>query len=806
MKRRQTWSHRHIAGGLLPAVTIAPKAAVPLAPSPRSQDLQTDTPRSAISAAILMSSLTGQAHSLPSSSHVRIRSHSLSSMGEGMEMDVHALCRTGSLSSVVSRISKNEDGCNVTWAEHEEVEIITFAEDQHKAPNDATLYSESDEETGEEEETKGLHKRRVKRCHELGIPLGVAHEGQKERTIHKGMPHDDRDQSLESESSDLTDVSPCEASSLAISPPPNSNRPPAGELRASNALQQFTTISSIHHPSPMATLKSQLIEPEEPMTQSRKDLQGMKYKVASSPDHRELPDHQSSLPARKPDSLKRKERRSRTTSLVDSRTHLQAQESEVEDGKWPLADGQQLKQEWANQDLLEENRTLKLMVHRLSLELGHYRAQHGLNEAQNFHQEMFTSDETFPQWLADTRRLCPLVAAYEEGMLEKDEIVHNYGEQLSALRSKLQDLEKENQALHTQIIKLETAGGESKLIREQSLLVLDENELLVQRNDFQKNQLYELQTAHVKEVSHLREQLSHLEEDKRWLTMRLIETQSTPMPSKDEQRACGTATNHTNDMLVVLCAELQRSLSVEREKHEREVLEMRSQLHTWEGEQLNGNKTAVKVSGCSSSSRLVEKELEFAEESNRRLRRRLAQARRDAEEARGEATLASQHLGILVAVSERTMMEKEYFLAMARALEMEKEDILKLVFRGNVKLGKLHEKVQSYRTRTAAALSELSSRAAEAEQGLAGHKGQFVHEVQQLRGLLGEKQGLVEALHGEKRRVEAELEVVWRAAMRQTKQLGPPTWPSTEPPGTVICPVLDDTPALRDSSSTNGCL
>uniref|UniRef100_A0A8C4X0R1 Uncharacterized protein n=2 Tax=Eptatretus burgeri TaxID=7764 RepID=A0A8C4X0R1_EPTBU len=697
MKRRQTWSHRHIAGGLLPAITIAPKAAVPLAPSPRSQDLPTEFPRSAISAAILMSSLTGQAHSLPSSSHARIRSHSLSSMGEGMEVDVHGLCRTGSLNSVVSRLSKNEDECNVTWAEHEEVEISTLTQDQHKAPNDATLHSESDEETGEEEENKGLDKRRVKRCQEFGVELGVAHECQEERMIHKGMLHNDRAkmQSLESESSDLTDVSPCEASSPAISPQPNSNLSPTG---------------------------------------------------------------------------------------------------------------QQLKQGWTNQDLLEENRTLKLMVHRLSLELGHYRAQRGLNEEQDLYQGMFASDGAFPQWLADTRRLCPLVAVYEEGMLEKDEIVHNCEEQLSALRSKLQDLEKENQALSTQVIKLENAGGESKIIREQSLLVLDENELLMQRNDFQKNQLYELQTAHVKEVSHLREQLSQLQEDKRWLTVRLGETQSTPIPSKDEQQACGTPTNHTNDMLVVLCAELQRSLSVEREKHEREVLEMRNRLHTWEGEQLNGNKTAVKGSGLSSSSRLMEKELEFAEESNRRLRRRLAQARRDAEEARGEATLASQHLGILVAVSERTMMEKEYLLAMTRALEMEKEDILKLVFRGNVKLGKLHEKVQSYRARTAAALSELSSRAAEAEQGLAGHKGQFVHEVQQLRGLLGEKQGLVEALHGEKRRVEAELEVVWRAAMRQTKQLGPPAWPSTEPAGTMICPVLDDPPALRDSSSTNGCL
>ena len=56
---------------------------------------------------------------------------------------------------------------------------------------------------------------------------------------------------------------------------------------------------------------------------------------------------------------------------------------------------------------------------------------------------------------------------------------------------------------------------------------------------------------------------------------------------------------------------------MEREKHEREVLEMRNRLHTWEGEQLNGNKTAAKGSGLSSSSRLMEKELEFAEESNR---------------------------------------------------------------------------------------------------------------------------------------------------------------------------------------------
>uniref|UniRef100_A0A672HP45 Centrosomal protein 89 n=1 Tax=Salarias fasciatus TaxID=181472 RepID=A0A672HP45_SALFA len=56
---------KHIAPGLIPAASIAPKPAVPRTPPPRSPNPSPERPRSALAAAILSSSLTGQTWAIP---------------------------------------------------------------------------------------------------------------------------------------------------------------------------------------------------------------------------------------------------------------------------------------------------------------------------------------------------------------------------------------------------------------------------------------------------------------------------------------------------------------------------------------------------------------------------------------------------------------------------------------------------------------------------------------------------------------------------------------------------------------------
>ncbi|XP_061819427.1 centrosomal protein of 89 kDa-like [Nerophis lumbriciformis] len=64
-RREKDKEYKHIAHGLIPAASIAPKAAVPRTPPPRSPNPSPERPRSALAAAILSSSLTGQTWALP---------------------------------------------------------------------------------------------------------------------------------------------------------------------------------------------------------------------------------------------------------------------------------------------------------------------------------------------------------------------------------------------------------------------------------------------------------------------------------------------------------------------------------------------------------------------------------------------------------------------------------------------------------------------------------------------------------------------------------------------------------------------
>uniref|UniRef100_A0A3B3VPK6 Centrosomal protein 89 n=1 Tax=Poecilia latipinna TaxID=48699 RepID=A0A3B3VPK6_9TELE len=64
-RREKDKEFKHIAHGLIPAASIAPKAAVPRTPPPQSPDPSPERHRSALAAAILSSSLTGQTWVIP---------------------------------------------------------------------------------------------------------------------------------------------------------------------------------------------------------------------------------------------------------------------------------------------------------------------------------------------------------------------------------------------------------------------------------------------------------------------------------------------------------------------------------------------------------------------------------------------------------------------------------------------------------------------------------------------------------------------------------------------------------------------
>nr|XP_007994412.2 centrosomal protein of 89 kDa isoform X3 [Chlorocebus sabaeus] len=64
-RRGRRSQFKHIIHGLLPAASIAPKAAVPRTPPPRSPNPSPERPRSALAAAILATTLTGRTVAIP---------------------------------------------------------------------------------------------------------------------------------------------------------------------------------------------------------------------------------------------------------------------------------------------------------------------------------------------------------------------------------------------------------------------------------------------------------------------------------------------------------------------------------------------------------------------------------------------------------------------------------------------------------------------------------------------------------------------------------------------------------------------
>ncbi|KAF2987073.1 hypothetical protein EK904_013760, partial [Melospiza melodia maxima] len=97
---------KHIAHGLVPAATIAPKPAVPRTPPPRSPNPSPERPRSALAAAILATTLTGRTVAIP-----QPRQRSLSE-GDSTFLEQECLEPYATVTELGIGSNWNLDGCD----------------------------------------------------------------------------------------------------------------------------------------------------------------------------------------------------------------------------------------------------------------------------------------------------------------------------------------------------------------------------------------------------------------------------------------------------------------------------------------------------------------------------------------------------------------------------------------------------------------------------------------------------------------------------------------------------------------------
>ncbi|KAM4602440.1 centrosomal protein of 89 kDa-like [Polymixia lowei] len=284
------------------------------------------------------------------------------------------------------------------------------------------------------------------------------------------------------------------------------------------------------------------------------------------------------------------------------------------------------------QELVDENDSLKQMVHRLTVELSHYQATfRPLSKHQNSRSNSLPVKGSPPPWLLDMKYLSPLLLAYEDRMSEKDSLLKAAEEELERLGHHVEEVVRENERLHKETIK---TGGishkEWRELQQQAGLVLKENQVLLEQLEAQQTRTRTSHRQHHHHVSRVSKQLMLLEEEKQHLQ-----------------------------------EELEGSV--------KEVQALRSRLEdavTWEEH-------------CSITSKL-----------KRKAQTRMSVMKLQVEECVKKEMKARHFLSSMVSLAEKTSQEREQLIYMASALKQDKQGSLGRILEGTVRLGKLQEKIK----------------------------------------------------------------------------------------------------------------
>ncbi|XP_042196452.1 centrosomal protein of 89 kDa isoform X2 [Callorhinchus milii] len=704
-RRKDKMPFKHIAHGLVPAATIAPRPAVPRTPPPRSPNPSPERPRSALSAIILTSCLTGRTVAIPQPNLAWPRPRSNSESDSA---------RSEQRSLVEPYASVTELGLRNEW------------QGTVKGRPQFPLPSDSDEEYDDEEEDQDLEQQSSDKDQHFYYVLEKDQEAPKQEPVY-AVPHKEKKEEIPvSVSSEMTEISSCDVVSAILL-----DEPEHGHVT------------------------------EKPPVQTCKVQKEKVGKVHSSPENSPITDVNDNASVETPRTSS-----ALTQKKIKARKKVNTAESKSDE----LAELLSLRQH--AQQLVDENDAMKVTIHRLNVELSHYQAKYRpLLKEEGSHRHSLPVTGPPPPWLVDMKYLSPLLLAYEDQLRERDDVIKAQENEMKNFRARVEEIVCENNQLHQQ---LERSGAVSsrewRQLQDQAKLVLEENQVLMEQLEVQQAKAKDSHNRHLQEASNFTKQLVLLEAEKQSQQEELLETQQQlkHLRSKYEQLRADLDNKMGVDEHSAMVNELKRQLHLEQEKQHVEVEELMGRIASLQAEKKS---LLLEKTELTADNKTLEAEMEEAKKSNRISQKKIGLLKQQTEEAMEKEVAAHQYLANLISLAEKTTYERDQLVYVTRSLENEKHGVLNKIMAGNVRLGKLEEKVKLYKTKATVKLGDINNRMKEQEEDFSRKTAQYQQEICHLQRLLKDKQETLDGVLEQKRQVETELETVWESTTRENRHI-----------------------------------
>nr|XP_048304743.1 centrosomal protein of 89 kDa isoform X2 [Myodes glareolus] len=727
-RRNRRGQFNHIIHGFLPAASIAPKPAVPRTPPPRSPKPSPERPRSALAAVILTTTLTGQTVAIP-----QPRQRSLSeSDASYVEKD----------SIIEPYATTSELRLRQSWQNAPErtslpsLETVDHEEDGDAETQVSTSFRESESSTW-----KDVGDGR-------DAAYAVPHRNQVLSSQKMARDDDASEQDGLSDSSSAAAAFPQHPQhkggkysvlNLEDEKVPLREKPPPSPDVAARVHQRYTELTkekfeelkeeTMHLHAVNQSLSLELSAARQTM----KDLE-LKMKRVEKDNRR----------------LKEAEKASSQEVVAPELLCLRKQ----------------------GQDLVDENEGLKMIVHRLNVELSRYQTKfRHLSEEESSRIEGLPSKGPTPPWLLDIRYLSPLLLAYEDRMKEKDKLITTLEEEMKTFRMRAQEVVEENEGLHQQLNKSSPVTSEEwRQLQAQAELVLDENKLLIEQLEIQQTKAKDAHQEHLQEVSKLTKQLMLLEAKTQEQEQQLAESQGQlgNLQARCQELKVQLDSKIAMDVHTSIVNELKSRLEKEEEKDSAEMEELLGKLTAL---QMQKKSLLLEKNSWTSRNKALEAELERTRKANRRYQKKVDGLRKQVEKAMGKEMSAHQYLANLVGLAENVTKERDSLKYLAQCLESEKHGVLNKILKGNIRLGKLEERVKGYKKQAALKLGDIHHRLVEQQEDFAGKAAQYQKEMRHLQRMLREKQEVLDEALQQKREMEGELEMVLESTAKENRRM-----------------------------------
>ncbi|XP_072278265.1 centrosomal protein of 89 kDa isoform X2 [Pyxicephalus adspersus] len=766
-RRREANQFKHIAHGLIPAATVAPRSAVPRTPPPRSPNPSPERPRSALAAAILMTSLTGRTVAIP---QPRQRSYS------------DSMCIDES-SQIQPYASASELGVAQNWKAYA----------NRKKQSSPAMSFTFDDDDGTEEQMSEIEKQFVQQVsprrdeNVAAEPIyAVPHKGRKR---HAASPEQDAYDGSGATSSDIesSDHSPRRESRIKPAvespiprPDPTSSRSRVTEIARSGSSSLSEAISRLDVSEPMSradvseavsrTGVSQVADHTEVL-----EAVGCNYE-ANQGEIKHLHTTNQQLTNQNHElNAQVEEMKQQMKALRLKLKNLKNEKNELEEAwkKSHVGDAAELisLREQA-QELVDENDSLKMTIHRLNVELSRYQTKYRpLTKEENPKISGLPPRGPPPPWLLDMKYLSPLLLAYEDRLNEKDNLILSFEEEIKTFKRRVKQVIKENEQLH-QVLEQERPVDtkEWEMLQKQNKLLSDENRVLVQKLEVQEMKSRENLADHLQEVSQLTKQLMTLEATNRSSEDTLLELQKQQelLRSKYSEMKANMDGRIAAEEHVAMVNELKSQLQQQRDTSERETCNMMGKINDL---QTQKKALLLQKNDLVADNKMLEAELEAVQKSNRKMKRRIGQLRQQLEDAMEKEVTAHQYLANLITLAENLTGERDQLMHVAKGMEAEKHGALSKMMEGSIRLGKLEEMVKVYKKKAATTVRGIAHTLTEQEEDFAVKAARYQREMKHLHWLLQNRQDELNEVLQQKRQVEGELEVIWESASNENRQL-----------------------------------